>query len=225
MRSCSKLAAVSATKPNLAAFLFQRASHIVISPTFSPAIYRSLEQAEGTATPKPNTDVIVNSWRTIGSDLPGLPNLAKVTFWFDHDEPFRWAHVNEKALLSSLADSICGKDIQFHVSLPYVHPGYEDAAKHFTGGVHAPLILSRRTRRWYDRGESCSDVDIRARQKDFADALEMFQVLAEFLGNVLSRSDLEKDERDYWKAGTDLKDIAAETRALSEENAAVGYNI
>ncbi|KAF2993882.1 hypothetical protein E8E13_002040 [Curvularia kusanoi] len=224
LRHFSEHAAVSPTKPYLAAFLFQRASRIVISPTFPPAIYRALEQTEDTAISKPDTNVIANTWRTIGSDLAGLPNLAKVTLWFDHDEPFRWAFINEKALLSTLAHSICGSNVDFHVYLPHLHPDYEDAGKHFTDLIHAPFILTRRTRQWYDQGESCKNVNTETRKKDLADSFEMFKFGAELLENSLS-AELERNERGYWKAGMYLKDIAADMRAIFGLDAAVSYNV
>ena len=223
IRYCSKHAADFVKDPSLCIALFQHASHVAISPKFSPAMYNALEQTNYVAALNPELDAMVNNWRMIGSDLAGMPNITKVTLWFDHDEPFRWAHVNELALLSPLATLLCDKRIEFNISMPDLHPDGGDADRHFTAVATTPFNLVRRPRKWQDQGHFCNDTSIISRERDFSLILEMWEYLAEFSQLDMSRSKLEEYERDDWKFG--MEGLAAEFRDSLNLGMYVSYSI
>jgi hypothetical protein len=223
IRYSSKHAADFVKEPNMCVALFQHASHVAISPKFSPVIYNALEQTENIAAPIPEFDVMVNNWRMLGSDLAGMPNITKVTLWFDHDEPFRWAHVNELALLSPLAALLCYKRIEFNISMPDLHPDYGDTDRHFTAVATTPFILVRRPRKWHDQGHSCNDTSTMSRERDVSFILEVWGYFAELSQYDMSRPKLEEHERDYWKFG--IEDLAKELRDSLDWNTDVSYSI
>lgn len=223
IRYSSKYAADSVEEPNLYVALFQHASHVAISPKFSPVIYNALEQTENIAAPNPELDVMVNKWRMLGSDLAGMPNVTKVTLWFDHDEPFRWAHVNERALLAPFATLLCDERIEFNVSMPDLHSDYEDADRHFTAAATTPFILVRRPRKWHDQGHFCNYTSTISRERDVSFILEVWGYFAELSQHDMSRSKLEEYERDYWKFG--IEDLAKELRDSLDWNTYVSYSI
>lgn len=225
IRFCSKHTAESVEFPNFCVTLFQHASRVAISPRFSPALYRALEPTGDYASPKPEIEIMANDWRMLGSDLARMPNITKLTLWFDHDEPFRWAHVHERALLSPLTTLLSNKRIDFHVSLPNLHPDSEDADRHFTAGASTPFLLVRRPRQWHDRGHLCNDISTMSRERDLAIIVEMWHYLAEVSQYDFSRSRLEQDECLYWKSGEFIEVIAEEWRILSEWNTYVSYSI
>lgn len=216
IRYCSNHVADSVEDPNLCVALFQHASHVAISPKFSPVICNALEQTDSFAAAKPELDAVVNNWRTLGSDLAGMPNLTKVTLSFNHDEPFLWAHVNERALLSPFATLLCYESIEFIISMPDLHPDYEDADRHFTAAATTPFILVRRPRKWHDQGHACNDTSTMSREKDCSVIFEMWCYSAELFQYDLSRSQLEENECDHWKYG--IEDLAKEYRSLLDFN-------
>ena len=223
IRYCSKHAANSVKDPSLCIALFQHASHVAISPKFSPVIYNALEKTNHVAALNPELDAMVNNWRMIGSDLAGMPNITKVTLWFDHDEPFRWAHVNERALLSPFATLLCNKRIEFYISMPDLRPDDEDADRHFTAVATTPFFLVRRPRKWHDQGHFCNDTSSISRERDVSFILEMWEYFAEMSQLDMSRSQLEEYERDDWKFG--VEGLAEEFRDSLNLNMFVSYNI
>lgn len=161
----------------------------------------------------------------LGFDLAGMPNITKVTLWLDHDKPFRWAHVNERALLSPFTNLLCNKRIEFHISLPDVHPDYEDAGRHFTAVTTTPFVLVRRPRQWHDQGQPCNDTFTMSRERNLSDMAELLHYLAEYSQHDLSRFELEKDECGYWKDGLDVEDIAEGLRDLFGLNVVAYYSV
>ena len=223
IRYCNKHTAGSVEDSNLCVALFHHASHVAISPKFSPVIYNALEQTDDFAAPKSELDVMINNWRMIGSDLVGMANISKVTLWFDHDEPFLWAHVNERALLSPFAALLCNRRIEFNVSMPELHPDYVDADRHFTAAATTPFILVRRPRKWHDQGHFRNDTSAMSRERDITIILEMWWLSAELSQYDLSRSELEAFEHDNWKFGIDA--IADEIRASLDWDTRVSYSL
>ncbi|KAH6639129.1 hypothetical protein C7974DRAFT_305165 [Boeremia exigua] len=198
IRHCSRYEAVHA-QPNIPSALWQHATHVSISFRLPMAFCRALEQTGYVA---PELSCISDSWTTLGSNLVQMPSLVRLTFWLDHDEPCPWALVGEQKIFSPLQDLFHKKNLEMSVSLPNLHPRYENTGRHFTNRATAPFVLYRRYRQTYHQVKSSNDPPQITLRLDFPFLFCFNELDPTLLGTI---AEVEELERTWWADGMDVE--------------------
>lgn len=197
IRRCSRHEVTLYNYPNISLALLRHATHLSISLRLPVELCSALEQSENIATLPPHLLSIANSWSTLGSNLSQLPDLVRLALWLDHDKPCPWAMVSERAIFSPLSGLFLRERLKICVSLPKLHPKYENTDRHFTDCATTPFILYRRYRQRYHQGQTTKGAPKIIRQVDFP-------ILVDEPGfDSMPIAELEELERKIWESGRD----------------------
>ncbi|KAF2113276.1 hypothetical protein BDV96DRAFT_120147 [Lophiotrema nucula] len=179
-----------------------RKLHIVLR--LPPAIIRSLE-------PDSDASIVIDgcrhqkTWQKLPSFLTYPKHLRYLEIVLDHDDPTPWLFVNEQALFSPLISSTHVSQMDVLITLPDIHPRYEDPKIHLTNDQDspaAPFPVQRRHRPSYmglskPRIRGCCVTRSRGFPSPFlADLAELQET---------EREEMERVELEAWKKGIDLE--------------------
>jgi hypothetical protein len=161
--------------------------------------YHSLDRTENTNFEAQDN---VMTWMQLDSCLRVLTQLKRLQIWLEHGETCSWSVVNERAVLAPLIRLCKIQDLESSISLPKLHPTYEQEARHFTSESLVPFHLHRRLRqRHHGRTSSTGRLEV-FYKADFPFLLDII----DFHDRPLAV--LEEEERGYWKEGRDVeKDV------------------
>ena len=149
----------------------------------------------------------------MGPSLSRFKALKKLDLWLDHTEPRFWAVVNERSTLDSLftqLNSHPGLDVT--VTLPMVHPNFEQDERHYIDEEISPKTISPNVRihrvlrqKRHTVVDAKGDVKI-VKKYDFPFMYD------EYLGLKMSLAEIAKREREEWKQGRNMENEAARAR-------------
>jgi hypothetical protein len=163
------------------------------------------------------TCVQTNLWLQLPKILSEFKNLRRLHIWLDHDDRSSWTVVNERALISHIAPLAENPDLKVSLSLPKLHPRWEQPDRHFTDGSPLSLIpIHRRLRQtWHAIPDVAGQLNKVEYHADFPILVDFFLELQEMQPNIYGeegmsteeKEKIEKTERDYWKSGLEADQI------------------
>jgi hypothetical protein len=157
----------------------------------------------------------VQPWLRIGAIISQLKRLIKLRLWLDYDEPGYWAVVNEKAILEPLLAHLSDnqRSLQVTVTLPKLHPKFEEEDRHYVDGqLPGTVYLHRVLRQMYWNNPGAGGHASVEYKPDFPFFLELIDIFD------CSLEELENMERRHWKAGADMEREARELMEPRNEN-------
>lgn len=166
------------------------------------ATYQEFEaDNEGASSSSSLVSSFSHTWSQLPLAINRMRRLKGLRIWLDHDEPFSWSLVNERAVLSSLA-LIDGRGLDISINLPRLHPKWETPDRHYTDdSAPLPLPIHRRYRQ-REHGELRSSGTIHYVYKpDFPELWDIAGIPEEW--GYGSTDDAEEKEWADWKAGRD----------------------
>jgi hypothetical protein len=212
------------TYPNSFAISLSNVTQLSISLRLPLKFFQTLEQslqdpaivAESAESTESNTaPVDVQPWLRIGTIISQLKRLKKLRLKLDYDEPGYWAVVNEKALLEPLLANLSDTQpsLQVTVTLPKLHPKFEQEDRHYIDGqLPGTARLHRVLRQMYWKNPG-------TRGRGFVEYKPDFPFLLEFIDLFeYSLEELEYMERGHWKAGDDMEQEARELMTPRNEH-------
>ncbi|KAF2726537.1 hypothetical protein EJ04DRAFT_582604 [Polyplosphaeria fusca] len=157
---------------------------------------RSLEEQENSSLATEST----NMWQQLHSMLACFKHLQMLHLWLDHDDPCFWHTMNERAILSTFI-SERAPDCKISLSLPKLHPWYEDPHRHYLNDADLPATvhLQRRMRQWHFGRNDAQGLPVLEFKADFPILLG----LPDMEGFDKKRT--EAIERGMWESGEDVE--------------------
>ena len=161
-----------------------------------------------------NEEALASRWVRVWPSLAvRLEKLQSLHVWLDHTDSRSWCLVNERKVLSVLAESMSPRNIptlrEVSVSLPNLHPRHENPEYHFTQNSPGPaacITISRRLRQRYYYEEKSSGHGTVTYVPDFPLLLEFHEM--EGLGSgPTTREEIEDFERTLWERGDDVEQL------------------
>jgi hypothetical protein len=155
----------------------------------------------------------MTSWFQIFPAIVQLETLRKLQIWIDHDESTSWTLVNERAILRPLEPLIEISDLDMSISLPKLHPLWENPYRHFI--QDKPIFnIERRPRHIYHgkRNPAYQEGEFYVlERRDFPFLGNFENEVIDFLNEMGPEHDLKKwsaakleaFERDLWVKGGD----------------------
>jgi hypothetical protein len=210
--------------------LFTGVSRLNITHRLPLPFCRALEESYCSQNTDLRLSKDIQAWGNLGTTLSQLKSLRNLRIWIDYDGPEPWSVVHERALLSCLTPLYTDEELNITISLPKLHPKYENEERHFTKGTHIPFHIIRRLRQsthtyTYETG----GIGITERS-DFPFLLVLEELEAEMAGKreewgfsapeypSKSMAEIEEEERQQWRNGRDVEAETAWARSeLSEE--------
>jgi len=161
-------------------------------------------------------------WTNMWPAVSVLSGLRKIEIEIDHLDPSSWSLVNERVILSPIAE--LGKNaphLAIIVLMPHLHPLYEDHNRHLINDETQPsFAISRRVRQKYHYGEDSNGQCLisKSRHDTFPAWTLMMDILHEYMLEMqaagladdyipepaASRQEREDQERADWKQGVDV---------------------
>jgi hypothetical protein len=163
--------------------------------------YHTLDSAG--PIPQDLTDDI-HTWRRLETILGTLKHLKSLYLWLDHDDTCSWSVVNERAILSSITQLAAAylTDLVIHVTLPKLHPKFEEEARHFLPKQNPNSFQLHRFIRQDEHGSFRNDGRLEVTRKpDFPIMLEVMFFYAE----NMTAEEIEAWERKLWEKGDDVE--------------------
>jgi hypothetical protein len=178
--------------------LLPNLKHLSISLRFPLATLEALENANISASPSPS---LISAWIKLPIAIKHMSKLRKLQIWLDHGEPCSWSLVNERAILSPLAFLSNIPSLEFCISLPKLHPKWEQPDRHFTEDDQPlPFALHRRYRQ-RNHAIEASDGSLRVKYEPD------FPVLYELTEWDSTMEEVEHLERGFWEMGGDPAEV------------------
>jgi hypothetical protein len=209
-----------------AAFLFHSITQLNITLRLPLPFCNALERTYDSHTLESGSEIAgdTKAWFQLGTTLTQLKKLRTLRIWLDHDEPCSWSVVHERAILSCLNPLYAIEGLDISISLPKLHPKYEDKDRHFVEGSHIPFRLIRRLRQsdHAQRTDSQDGFEI-ITQLDFPVSIELQELTAELSqeltaevgqGPHVTLAEMQEEERRQWMSG---RDVEAETKEMLAE--------
>jgi hypothetical protein len=167
--------------------------------------YHSLDSSEDIESDMQSD---ITTWERLDSTLRALTKLKRLQIWLEHSETSSWSVINERAVLAPLIRLCNTQDLKIVISLPKLHPKFEQEARHFTSESPAPFHLHRRLRQ---RHHVCMN------SRGYPEVI--YKADFPFLLDIIDFHDrplleLEEEERGYWKNGDDVEREVNEINAM-----------
>jgi hypothetical protein len=156
--------------------------------------------------PEPTSgDDTARKWAALAPFLTTItfPELQSLDIWLDHDSAPTWTLISERVLLQSLP---IDPSISTTVTLPYLHPKHESAARHFTPASPTPAFTLTRRVRQRLFAESVGGKTRVSYRPDFPLLLDHYEDMG------IEVEDIVMEEREKWERG---HNVEGEVRALS----------
>ncbi|KAF2494342.1 hypothetical protein BU16DRAFT_619469 [Lophium mytilinum] len=156
----------------------------------------------------------VTAWLDVHTAITQLKELRRLQIWIDHDDKSSWSRVNERAILHPLESLLSLPDLNMCISLPKLHPLWENPYRHYVQDntmfkMHRRLRQSHHGREYEDGtfvvlekqdfpilGNFWNDVEARCKAQN--PQLEVF---------FYSPTEMESMERDSWLFGEDVENL------------------
>jgi hypothetical protein len=180
------------------------------------AAFEAIESASVSSQESP-----ITPWLALPQAVAHMGRLRKLHVWLDHDDTCTWTTVNERAALSPLVSLCNSPHLQVSANLPKLHPKWETSDRHFTEYSNPPPLPIRRRYRQRHHGVEDENGGLKVVSRpDFPilyelaywtyDEEEMQRQLAgepsvpmDLREEELSLRNIERSEREEWKAGRD----------------------
>lgn len=205
INSLNKMAATPSKPFSIFSYIILPVTRLSLVFRLPLHFYHSVDRSENTKSDAQD-DVMI--WLQLDSCLRVLTKLKGLQIWLEHGETCSWSVVNERAVLAPLIRLCKTQDLELSISLPKLHPTYEQEARHFTSESLVPFHLHRRLRqRHHGRTSSSGRLEV-VYKADFPFLLDII----DFHDRPLA--DLEEKERGYWKDGGDVEKDVNEINAM-----------
>lgn len=197
----------------LTAPLFNNVIRLSITLRLPLPFCHALERPYNSHTSALEVDGDTQTWSQLGTTLTQLEKLRTLGIWLDHDEPCSWSVVNERSILSCLTPVIAIEGLDISISLPKLHPKYEEENRHFVRGSPIPFHLIRRRRQTsHGRKTDSQHGDEVIIQADFPVSQELIDLAIEVCDSPRTTvAEMEEIERRDWMSGMDVE---ASTRQM-----------
>ncbi|KAI4645666.1 hypothetical protein J4E93_005243 [Alternaria ventricosa] len=204
----------------------ENVSRLSITLKLPLKFFQSVERLSNNDSTSSDTDLATqqaSQWQRLGPSLSWFKALKKLDLWLDHTEPQFWAVVNERSTLSSLLTQLSNHpNLDVTVTLPMVHPKFEQDERHYIDEEISPKIISPNVRihrvlrqKRYAVDDANGDVKI-VKKYDFPFMYDEYLGL----GLGMSLAEMAKRERGEWKQGRNMENEAARA---SLDSFAQGY--
>ncbi|KAH6881933.1 hypothetical protein BKA58DRAFT_446212 [Alternaria rosae] len=129
----------------------ENVSRLSITLRLPFGFFQSVEQLSSNDSTSLDTDLATQQaslWQRLGSSLSRFKALEKLDLWLDHTEPQFWAVVNERSTLDPLLTQLSGRpDLDVTVTLPMLHPKFEQDERHYIDEEISPNVRVHRVLR------------------------------------------------------------------------------
>ncbi|KAI4609890.1 uncharacterized protein J4E87_010937 [Alternaria ethzedia] len=159
-------------------------------------------------------------WQDLGSILSRFEALKKLDLWLDHNEPQFWVVVNERSTLDPLLTQLSTRpNLDVTVTLPMLHPKFEQNERHYTEDSVSENIRVNRVLRSKKHAvigaQGCiENIDDLA---TFIEAYKQLQTNNTSLRNKLAERKREHDQTKVQLEKAAHAKYAAEFEAMREE--------
>jgi len=144
-------------------------------------------------------------WQRLGSTLGRFKALKKLDLWLDHNETQYWAVVNERSTLDPLLAQLNRRcDLEVTITLPMLHPRFENDERHYIEEKITPNVRVHRVLRQKRHAVTNATGDIRiVKENDFPFMYEAYEQYDMSLAEIVSR------EREEWREGRDMEKVSS----------------
>ncbi|KAI4945031.1 hypothetical protein J4E91_008376 [Alternaria rosae] len=129
----------------------ENVSRLSITLKLPFGFFQSVERLSSNDSTSLDTDLATQQaslWQRLGSSLSRFKALKKLDLWLDHTEPQFWAVVNERSTLDTLLTQLSGHpDLDVTVTLPMLHPKFEQDERHYIEEEISPNVRVHRVLR------------------------------------------------------------------------------